>query len=265
MSQENIVDASKPNSGRIYDYFLGGSHNFEVDRQAGDQILKIMPFLTKYSRLQRWALQDIAIELTERRGFDMIVDFASGLPTMDHIHHKVPKGTTVIYSDYDPVVVEYAKEILGNTPNVYFFHGDARYPEALLCLPEVEKILAGRRKVAFVYWGFSAYMTEEETTHVAHALYDWSAPSSCWAFNVQSGNRQSEASKAVVELYRKLGTQLYVRTPDETQKLLEPWKVEGNNWIPLLEWHGFSQSELGKEEVEGFGPMGGGYGAYLIK
>ena len=34
MSKESVVDASRPNAGRIYDYILGGSHNFEVDRQA---------------------------------------------------------------------------------------------------------------------------------------------------------------------------------------------------------------------------------------
>src|SRR5512143_2542931 len=103
MPQDNIVDASKPSAGRMYDYYLGGNHNFEVDRQAADQVLKIMPFVAKGARLQRWTLQDIAIELGEKRGYDVIIDFASGLPTMDHIHYKVPKGTTVIYSDSDPV------------------------------------------------------------------------------------------------------------------------------------------------------------------
>ena len=60
MSQDNIVDASKPSAGRMYDYYLGGNHNFEVDRQAADQVLKIAPFISKAMRLQRWALQDIA-------------------------------------------------------------------------------------------------------------------------------------------------------------------------------------------------------------
>ena len=122
MSQDdNIVDTTKPSAGRMYDYYLGGSHNFEVDRKAADEVMKIMPFAPKYSRLQRWALQDIAIELSHNRGFDVIIDFASGLPTNDHIHYKVPEGTTVIYSDSDPIVVEYSHEILQDIPNVYFF------------------------------------------------------------------------------------------------------------------------------------------------
>lgn len=128
MPQDNIVDASKPSAGRMYDYFLGGNHNFEVDRQAADQITKLLPFTPKFMRLQRWPLQDIAVEFSEKRGYDVIIDFASGLPTADHIHYKVKKGTTVIYSDFDPIVVEYTREILKDAKDTYFFEADAASP-----------------------------------------------------------------------------------------------------------------------------------------
>jgi hypothetical protein len=183
MSKESIIDDSRPNAGRMYDYYLGGNHNFEVDRQAAEQVLKLLPFAPKGARLQRWALQDIAVELTQRRGFDVIIDFASGLPTNDHFHQIAPEGTTIIYSDYDPVVVEYAHDILGETPNVYIFEADAANPEALLNRPEVQEILAGRRKVGFVLWGVSAFLTDETIAHTARFIYDWAAPGSCLAFN----------------------------------------------------------------------------------
>ncbi|MBK8417968.1 SAM-dependent methyltransferase [Candidatus Villigracilis saccharophilus] len=91
-NKENIVDTTKPSSGRIYDYILGGNHNFEVDRQAADYLISQMPFLTKICLLQRWTLRDIAMELTQRRGYDVIIDFASGLPTSDHIHPQCSQG-----------------------------------------------------------------------------------------------------------------------------------------------------------------------------
>src|ERR1041384_5898771 len=185
MTQESIIDTSKPSAGRIYDYMLGGHHNFEVDRQAADQIVKHVPFLPKVMRLQRWCLQDLAVELTEKRGFDVIIDFASGLPTNDHLHHVVPPDTVVIYSDFDPVVVEYAHEILANTPNVHYFHADLRYPENLLNRPEVRAILQDRRDVALVAWGVSIFLTDEEIAQAAQALYQWAGPGSCLAFNAQ--------------------------------------------------------------------------------
>jgi hypothetical protein len=267
MPQDNIADSSKPSAGRMYDYILGGNHNFEVDRQAAEQVSKILPFVSKYARLQRWALQDIAVELTENRGYDVIIDFASGLPTNDHIHYKVPKGTTVIYSDYDPVIVEYTRDILKDTPNTYFFHGDASRPEELLARPEVEKILNGRRKVAFVYWGVSGFLADEGLSHAVNFLYNWAAPGSCLAFNAQIADLNVEDPSIVkfAQIYAQMGQVINFRTLKKYGEIVEPWQLDEKGFISLLDWHGFEQSELGKEDVESFGPMGGGYGAYLTK
>ena len=35
-----IIDATKPNAGRVYDYFLGGKNHFEVDRQMAEELKK---------------------------------------------------------------------------------------------------------------------------------------------------------------------------------------------------------------------------------
>jgi hypothetical protein len=37
------------------------------------------------------------------------------------------------------------------------------------------------------------------------------------------------------------------------------------DFTSLLEWHGFDESELAKEDLEMIGPLAGGYGAYLVK
>jgi hypothetical protein len=267
MTTDNIIDSSQPSAGRMYDYYLGGDHNFEVDRQAANQVLKLIPFSIEFARLQRWALQDIAVELSEKRGYDVIIDFASGLPTQDHIHYKVKKGTTVIYSDYDPIVVEYTHDILKDTSNTYFFHANARHPEELINNPEVQKILAGRRKIAFVYWGVGLFLSDEDITHAAKVLYDWSDPGSCWAFNAQGAdiNFQDPDIIKVIKIYEQTGNPGYFRTLKRYKELILPWHVDKMGFIPLLEWHGLDQSELGKEDATAFGPMGGGYGAYLVK
>lgn len=266
-STESIIDDTKPNAGRIYDYLLGGYHNFEIDRQAAKQILTNLPFMSKFVRLQRWSLQDLAEELTVRRGYDVIIDFASGLPTNDHIHYKVPAETTVIYSDYDPVVVEYAWEILKKDyPNTHFFQADASDPDGLLNRSEVQKILAGKRKVAFVYWGVSIFLSDESLKRAAHALYDWAAPGSCLAFNAQGAdvNTDYPGGDQVMALYARMGTPLYPRSLEQYKQLIQPWQIDGD-FIPLLEWHGFQQDLMNQEDSSAYGPMGGGYGAYLLK
>ncbi len=265
MSQENIADASKPNAGRMYDYYLGGSHNFEVDRQAAEQMLKLMPYGSKYTRLQRWALQDIAIELSQKQGYNVIVDFASGLPTQDHIHYNVPNDTTVIYSDYDPITVEYAHEILGDTPNVYYFKANAIRPNELFENDKITHLLTEQKKVAYVLWGVSGFLEENDIKNIMKYLYERSETNSCLVFNAQTLNPESPAVKQVAELYSKLGSSIYPRTIENYEALIKPWKLSRSGWIPLLKWHGLDESELGQEDVDAFGPLGGGYGAYLVK
>lgn len=267
MSKESIVNASVPSAGRVYDYFLGGHHNFEVDRMAAEQILQRLPFLSKLSRLQRWCLRDIAYELTAVRGFDVLIDFASGLPTQDHLHTVAPPGTTIIYSDYDPVVVEYAKEILGDTQNVYFFEADASQPEKLLNSPEVEAILRGRRNVGIIYWGVGGFLSDDGIAHAAQSLYDWSGPEACWAFNAQGadGNPNDPIGQQVLRIYAQMGSPFTVRSLQKYQEVLQPWHPDSKGFLSFLEWHGFDQSLLDDRDREVFGATGTGYGVYLVK
>ena len=265
--RESIIDASMPNAGRIYDYLLGGHHNFEVDRQAAEQLLRFAPFIHKVVRLQRWCLQDIAHRLTEVRGYDVIIDFASGLPTRDHLHTAAKPGTTVIYSDYDPVVVEYAREILGDTPDVYFFEGAVGQAEALLNHPQVQEILGGKRDVALVCWGVAQFLTDDELTDAARALYDWAGPRSCWVFQAQSagGDPNDPAAIGGRKVFEQMGVPFRLRSLEAYKELIQPWRPDEEGFVSLLEWHGLDQSDMSEEDRRAVGPGGGGYGAYLVK
>ena len=56
----DIADSSVPNAGRIYDFLLGGNHNFEIDRQIAKQILQVAPFMSEFFRLIRWFLDPLS-------------------------------------------------------------------------------------------------------------------------------------------------------------------------------------------------------------
>ncbi len=264
MPEKTLLDTSVPNAGRIYDYLLGGHHNFEVDRRVAEQIKALVPFVPKFVRLMRWCLQNIAHTLTYERGYRYIVDFASGLPTMGHLHTAVAPGTTVIYSDRDPVCVEYSKEILGDTPNVYYFQADCRRPEELLSRPEVREILGDNRHVAFVYWGITPYMTDDDIAYVARILYDWSDASSCWAVFLSEGNPDHPALKKLREIYEQMGEPLYYRPLSVFQELVRPWRPDELGFRSMEEWHGLKDT-MTEEDMQMFAAGGGGYGVYLVK
>lgn len=263
MSEKTLIDASVPNAGRIYDYMLGGHHNFEVDRQAGERIKTAMPPLPQILRLMRWSLQDVAPTLTKNRGFDTIIDFASGLPTQDHIHTAVAPGTTVIYSDHDPICVEYGREILGDTPNTHYFQADARDPAELLGRPEVLEILGGTRHVGFIYWGIAMYLTDEDIARAARVLYDWSDDTSCLAYFVNIGDPDSPMISQMAENYRRMGEALHFRPVETFQELVKPWHADDLGYRPMSEWHGIDIDT--QELIDSGSPGGGGAGVYLVK
>jgi hypothetical protein len=218
--------------------------------------------------MQRWCLQDWATELTVKRGYDVIIDFASGLPTNDHIHQVIPDGTIVIYSDYDPVVVEYAHQILADAPeNIYYFQADVRQPETLLNRPDVQEILGGRRKVAFGFWGVSLFLKAEDVAHAMRTLYDWAAPGSCCAFNAQGAVEPptDPAALQMMKIYERMGSPQHYRPLETYKELIQPWKIDEPGFISLLDWHGFDQSVMTEEDRRIFGPESGSYGAYLVK
>jgi hypothetical protein len=91
----------------MYDYMLGGTHNFQIDRDATEQFRAHMPDLADaawanrgfHGRAAKW----MAIE-GEIRQF---IDIGSGLPTQSNTHEVVraiSHEARVVYVDNDPMV-----------------------------------------------------------------------------------------------------------------------------------------------------------------
>jgi hypothetical protein len=264
---ESQIDTSKPNPGRMYDYGLGGTHNFPADREAAEKVFALLPFLPKMAQLQRMCQQDIAETLAVKRGLDVIIDFASGLPTQGHLHEHVPAGTTVIYSDIDPGTVAYGRELVADVPNVYVFQADCRQPEALLARSEVQAVLDGRRDIGMVYWGISQFLAEEDLRHALDYLYTWSGDRSCLAFQTQGAGLDPThpAMAKALDLYEQMGSPIRFRSLAAYQALVKPWVPDAQGFVSLLEWHDFDTHAMSPEDRVVFGKCGLGYGAYLVK
>jgi hypothetical protein len=234
-SFRSIADASKPNAGRIYDFIIGGHHNFEVDRQAAQQIIKVAPFLPKLLRLIRWFLGEAVRRLTAD-GYRNFIDFASGLPTMDHIHHVAPAGAKVIYSDIDPVTVAYGQEILKDNADARYLVCDAGKPETLLGAPVISELFGKNRRVAIGFNGIAFFLTNDEVAHAMKTLYDW-ADTGSRLFLCDTGvDSFLPAAQETANIYEKLGQPMTFRSIETTKQLISPWRVREPGFLPLEEW-----------------------------
>jgi SAM-dependent methyltransferase len=128
------VDAAIPNVARMYDYYLGGYHNFAADREAAEKILAIFPDTPAAARTNRRFLQR-AVRHLAAAGVRQFLDIGAGLPTQGNVH-EVTDGR-VVYVDNDPVAVAQARSLVAGLDRVSVACADLREPEALLADPDV--------------------------------------------------------------------------------------------------------------------------------
>jgi len=98
------VDPTTPSPARIYDYVLGGTHNFPVDREAAERIRARSPDLADAAWVNRGFHQRAARWMAAEQGIGQFIDIGSGLPTPSNTHgvvQKVIPRAHVVYVDND--------------------------------------------------------------------------------------------------------------------------------------------------------------------
>src|SRR4051794_2379561 len=79
------IDLNRPSAARMYDYYLGGSHNFAIDRQAAEQAIAMWPDLPIIMQANRAFLRR-AVRFLVAQGIDQFLDIGSGIPTVGNVH-----------------------------------------------------------------------------------------------------------------------------------------------------------------------------------
>ncbi|MGH3731078.1 MAG: SAM-dependent methyltransferase [Micromonosporaceae bacterium] len=137
------TDLDRPSAARIYDYNLGGSHNFAVDRMVAEKINQAMPELPAVNRANRSFLRR-AVRFLARSGIRQFLDLGSGIPTVGNVHEiaqQAAPGVRVVYVDVDAVAVSHGNTILANNPDAVAVRADLRDPERILHHPQVNQLL----------------------------------------------------------------------------------------------------------------------------
>ncbi|SHN42720.1 SAM-dependent methyltransferase [Cryptosporangium aurantiacum] len=123
----------QPNAARMYDYLLGGSHNFAADRAAADALLAVAPDARANARANRAFLRRVVGYLLDQ-GVRQFLDLGSGIPTAGNVHeiaHARDPGTRVVYVDVEPIAVETSRRLLDDNPCAEIVHADLRDPAAV--------------------------------------------------------------------------------------------------------------------------------------
>jgi hypothetical protein len=138
-------------AARIYDYLLGGVHNFPADRAAAEALIQTAPVIIASAKANRAFLRRAVRHLTDQ-GVRQFLDIGSGIPTAGNVHEvaQVAADARVVYVDIDPVAVAESLDILDGNERATALVGDLRDPVAILDHPDVHRLFDLQEPVGLI-------------------------------------------------------------------------------------------------------------------
>jgi O-methyltransferase involved in polyketide biosynthesis len=132
----------RPNTGvahnaRVWNHWIGGKDNYEVDQQVGDQVASMFPVIRDVARADRDFLGRAVHFLAAECGVRQFLDIGTGLPTMDNTHEiaqRIAPESRIVYVDNDPTVLVHARALLTGTPEgaTDYIDADVHHPDAII-------------------------------------------------------------------------------------------------------------------------------------
>jgi O-methyltransferase involved in polyketide biosynthesis len=131
------LDTSVAHNARVWNHWLGGKDNYEVDQRVGEQIAGMFPVIRAVARADRDFLGRAVRFLAAERGIRQFLDIGTGLPTADNTHEiaqRVAPESRIVYVDNDPIVLVHARSLLTSSPEgaTDYIDADVRDPDVIV-------------------------------------------------------------------------------------------------------------------------------------
>jgi hypothetical protein len=222
----------------VYDYLLGGGHNFMVDRRVVERLLVVFPDAALAAQANRAFLRRVVRFLVDA-GVRQFLDVGSGIPTMGHVHEIAQASAPdvrVVYVDLDPLAVSHSREILDGNPRAAVVQEDIRRAEDILDAPEVQRLLDFDAPVAVLAAAVLHHVPDADDP--AGILARLTAPLASGSYLVVShATTDGEVGQTYGEhIYRDAGIGVTTRTRAEVTAMFNGFDLvePGLVWVP--EW-----------------------------
>jgi O-methyltransferase involved in polyketide biosynthesis len=237
------IDTTVSHSARIWDYWLGGTANYPVDREVGDRIAAFLPEIVVHARANRAFLGRAVRYLAAEAGVRQLLDIGAGLPTAENTHEvaqRVAPACRVVYADYDPLVVAHGRALLASTPEgaADYIPGDLHDPASVLA--GAAHTLDLRQPVAVTMLGVLWHvLDDDEADSIIGRLTGALAPGSYLAIAHPTLEVTGDRMARAIQLWNEHGTPPGThRTPQQLHWLLrdlvlvDPGVVSATRWRP---------------------------------
>lgn len=243
------IDLNVPSVSRMYDYYLGGSHNFEVDRETARRAIEAWPGLPKIMQANR-AFMRRAIRFAVSEGVTQFLDIGSGIPTFGNVHdvaRSLEPTARVVYVDNDPVAVAHSRAVLKGDEHVGIVSADFRSPQDILESPEVETLLDLDKPVALMLVALLHFIEEKHEPHKAVAeLARHLAPGSLLVLSHGSpeGGPRRDGGIGLQNVYSTASAPLVIRTQEGIGRFFDGFDMVDPGVVSVPRWRPDSSPEL---------------------
>jgi hypothetical protein len=241
------IDPTKPSPARLYDYYLGGTDNFEADRRAAETIRARMPELADAAWANRGFHQRAALWMASFPGIRQFIDIGSGLPTQNNTHQAVQKVTPdarVLYVDIDPLVRVHANALLTGEGSTRVITADLRDPDSVLNHPQTRELIDFGQPVGLLMTAVLHFVADGSNPWgLVRRYLDELAPDSYLALShITADQKPPAAVRAILGIYENATERIYMRTRAEVERffdgldLVEPYEGAPAKVTYVGEW-----------------------------
>ena len=236
------IDPSQPSPARIYDFWLGGSQNFEADREAGRRAAEAMPTLVGAIRANRAFLGRVVRHLAGTAGISQFLDLGSGVPTVGNVHEvamEVNPDARVVYVDVDQVAIAHARMLLAQVPNAVAIFADLRRPDSVLSHPLLKQILDMSKPVAILMNAVLHFVPDsEDPAGIVSAYVAAGAPGSYLALSHAAPDlaHPGEQQQMLDDYQRSTRVPFINREPEVVEGWLAGLEIQPPGLVTVDQW-----------------------------
>lgn len=240
------IDTAKPSIARVYDAFIGGKDNYEVDRAVLRDLLQIAPEAVQTGKLCRqWLIRSVRF-MAGNAGITQFIDCGSGLPTAENTHQAAQRlnaDARTVYIDNHPMVAAHGRALLEENDRTHFTVADLTRPHELLNDPVVTRHIDFDRPIGLIHCNTLHHVPDKANPHEVMRAYVDALPSGsyvalCHLYNPADDSDLAELARDSEARFMSLMGSCHYRTRDEITsffdglELVEPGLTELFNWWP---------------------------------
>lgn len=221
------IDTTKASIARVYDAFLNGKDNYEVDREVLRRLQQVAPEAIRLGGDNRDFLIRVTRFVASQTGITQYLDCGSGLPTAENTHQvaqRIQSESRVVYIDNDPVVLAHGRALLEENDQTHFSAADIFQPDQIINNEIVRKYLNFSEPIALFQLGTLHHYDGERSPQSIMAEYIDALPSGSYV--ALSHFCDPETTPELGELARRM-EQIFLHSPMGSGLFRTRTEIEG--------------------------------------